>query len=549
MIRNCVIYLPSKPLPGCRGLAECLALCHLGLSVWRLSAVAVKRSWARAGCQMRSAFDCDRSGCNLAARRGTMPLLLIDSDRHREGNAVSAEGRKLLIVEDDPGLMKQLKWCFEGYDVYTAEDRSSAIAELRRHEPSVVLQDLGLPPDPEGVEEGFETLQEILKLAPHTKVIVVTGNGDQENALKSVELGAYDFYQKPVDTDTLRLLVDRAFNIGELEAENRRLQSIASDSPLDGIVAASEGMRHVCNMIEKVAPTNVTTLLLGESGTGKELLARALHRLSPREDRRFVAINCAAIPENLLESELFGYEKGAFTGAVKQTPGKIEVADSGTLFLDEIGDMPMSLQAKLLRFLQERVIERVGGRQEIAVDVRVICATNQNPIELIGQGQFREDLYYRVSEITIDIPPYRDREEGRLILARTLLNKYSNQQSRSFNGFSKDACSAIEAYSWPGNVRELENKIKSAVIMAEGKQVTAADLGIAVGDEMPENLNLREVRQRAESKAIRTALMRNFGNISRTAEELGVTRPTLYDLLNKYGLSAEAYSKRTIPNE
>lgn len=462
---------------------------------------------------------------------------------------MSAESRKLLIVEDDPGLLNQLKWCFEGYDVFTAEDRASAIVELRRHEPSVVLQDLGLPPKPEGVEEGLDTLQEILKLAPHTKVIVVTGNGDQENALRSVELGAYDFYQKPVDTDTLRLLVDRAFNLGELESENRRLQTVASDSPLDGIVAASEGMREVCHMIEKVAPTNVTTLLLGESGTGKELLARALHRLSPRSANRFVAINCAAIPENLLESELFGYEKGAFTGAVKQTPGKIEVADGGTLFLDEIGDMPIALQAKLLRFLQERVIERVGGRNEISVDVRVVCATNQNPVELIGQGQFREDLYYRVSEITIDIPPLRDREEGRLILARTLLNRCAKEQGRALNGFTKDACDAIEAYAWPGNVRELENKIKGAVIMAESKQVTAQDLGIAGVENEPPSLNLREVRQRAESKAIRVALMRNFGNISRAAADLGITRPTLYDLLGKYGLSAEAYSKRSIVGE
>ncbi len=454
-----------------------------------------------------------------------------------------------MIVEDDPGLLNQLKWCFEGYDVFTAEDRASAIVELRRHEPSVVLQDLGLPPKPEGVEEGLDTLQEILRLAPHTKVIVVTGNGDQENALRSVELGAYDFYQKPVDTDTLRLLVDRAFNLGELESENRRLQTVASDSPLDGIVAASEGMREVCHMIEKVAPTNVTTLLLGESGTGKELLARALHRLSPRADNRFVAINCAAIPENLLESELFGYEKGAFTGAVKQTPGKIEVADGGTLFLDEIGDMPIALQAKLLRFLQERVIERVGGRSEISVDVRVVCATNQNPVELIGQGQFREDLYYRVSEITIDIPPLRDREEGRLILARTLLNRCAKEQARALNGFTTDACDAIEAYPWPGNVRELENKIKGAVIMAESKQVTAQDLGIAGAENEPRSLNLREVRQRAESKAIRVALMRNFGNISRAAADLGITRPTLYDLLGKYGLSAEAYSKRSIVGE
>ncbi len=462
---------------------------------------------------------------------------------------MSTTSRKLLIVEDDPGLLKQLKWCFEGYDVVTAGDRVSAIAELRRHEPLVVLQDLGLPPNPEGVDEGLATLQETLKLAPLTKVIVVTGHGDQENALRAVALGAYDFYQKPVDTDTLELLVERAFNIAELESENRRLQSIASDSPLDGIVAASDAMLQVCRMIEKVAPTNVTTLLLGESGTGKELLARAIHRLSPRADKRFVAINCAAIPENLLESELFGYEKGAFTGAAKQTPGKVETADGGTLFLDEIGDMPLPLQAKMLRFLQERVVERVGGREEISVDVRVVCATNQNPVELIKEGLFREDLYYRVSEITIDIPPLRDREEGRLILARTLLNRYTEQQGRALNGFSDDANAAIEAYHWPGNVRELENKIKSAVIMADGKQVTAVDLGLSGSSGETESLNLREVRQRAESKAIRSALMKNFGNISRTAEQLGVTRPTLYDLLSKYGLSAEAYSKRSAEGE
>ena len=462
---------------------------------------------------------------------------------------MSEDGRKLLIVEDDPGLLNQLKWCFDGYEVITAEDRTSAINELRRHEPAVVLQDLGLPPHPEGVEEGLATLQDILRLSPHTKIIVVTGHGDQQNALRSVALGAYDFYQKPVDTDTLKLIVDRAFHMGELESENRRLQSLAGDSPLDGIVAASDGMRHVCRMIEKIAPTNVTTLLLGESGTGKELLARALHRLSPRVDNRFVAINCAAIPENLLESELFGYEKGAFTGAVKQTPGKIELSHRGTLFLDEIGDMPMALQAKLLRFLQERVIERVGGREEISVDVRVVCATNQNPVQLIEQGMFREDLYYRISEITIDIPPLRDRDEGRLILARTILNKYAKQQGRPISGFTKDACDAIEAYNWPGNVRELENKIKGAVIMAEGKQVTGLDLGLPSGQAEPEALNLREVRQRAESRAIRMALMRNFGNISRTSEELGVTRPTLYDLLNKYGLSAEAYLKRNVVGE
>ncbi|MCH8249173.1 MAG: PEP-CTERM-box response regulator transcription factor [Proteobacteria bacterium] len=460
---------------------------------------------------------------------------------------MSEQARKLLIVEDDPGLLKQLKWCFEGYDVYTAENREAAIAELRRHEPAVVLQDLGLPPKPEGVEEGLATLAETLKLAPHTKVIVVTGNGDQENALTAVAQGAYDFYEKPVDTNTLKLLVDRAFNISELEGENRRLQSQVNESPLDGIIAASEGMLAVCRMIEKVAPTDVTTLLLGESGTGKELLARALHKLSSRADQNFVAINCAAIPENLLESELFGHEKGSFTGAHKQSIGKVEMASGGTLFLDEIGDMPISLQAKMLRFLQERVIERVGGRQEIPVDVRVISATNQNPESLIKEGLFREDLYYRVSEITINIPPFRDREEGRLILARTFLLEYCEKQKRAINGFSDDAVLAIEAYAWPGNVRELENKIKGAVIMAEGKMVTAADLGIASGDGDAESLNLREVRQRAESKAIRVVLTKCFGNISKAAEMLGITRPTLYDLLNKYGLSADSYSKKAAP--
>ncbi len=457
--------------------------------------------------------------------------------------------RSLLIVEDDPGLCRQLRWCFEDYVIHIAGDRESAIAELRRHEPVVVLQDLGLPPHPEGVEEGLLTLAEILRLAPHTKVIVVTGNGDQENALTAIAQGAYDFYEKPVNTDTLKLLVDRAFNIAELEAENRQLQNRVNESPLDGIVAASESMLAVCRMIEKVAPTDASTLLLGESGTGKELLARALHRLSTRADANFVAINCAAIPENLLESELFGHEKGAFTGAHKQTMGKVEIADGGTLFLDEIGDMPMSLQAKMLRFLQERVIERVGGRQLIPVDVRVVCATNQNLQFLIEDSRFRDDLYYRIAEITINIPPLRDREEGRLILARSILQKYGGKHRRALNGFSEDAIAAVESYSWPGNVREMENKIKGAVIMADGKFVTAADLGLS-GDSVRdsvESLNLREVRQRAESKAIRVALTRCYGNISKAAELLGITRPTLYDLLNKYGLSAEGYSKKASP--
>ncbi len=447
--------------------------------------------------------------------------------------------KRLLVVEDDPGLQSQLRWCFEDYEVLVAEDRESALAQLRRYEPPVVLQDLGLPPDAEGVSEGLATLEETLALVPATKVIVVTGHGDQENAVKAVGLGAYDFYQKPVETEALQLIVNRAYQIFELEQENQRLLRHQGESPLDGIVAASDAMLQVCRVIEKVAPTNATSLLLGESGTGKELLARALHSLSPRADKRFVAINCAAIPENLLESELFGYERGAFTGAAKQTQGKVELADGGTLFLDEIGDMPMALQAKLLRFLQERVIERVGGREEIPVDVRVVCATNRDPKVAIDEGLFREDLYYRVSEITINIPPLREREGCRLILARTLLEHEAEKQGRPIKGFSQDAQSAIQNYAWPGNVREMENKIKGAVIMAEGKQVTVADLGLADVDIAGPDLNLREVRRRAESRAIKRALVSSAGNISRAAKMLGITRPTLYDLIEKYDIQAQ----------
>jgi two-component system NtrC family response regulator len=450
--------------------------------------------------------------------------------------SVSTDTRKLLIVEDDPGIQSQLKWCFEDYEVIPAENRASAITELRRHEPPVVLQDLGLPPDDNGVEEGFSTLREILQLAPFTKVVVVTGHGDQCNAVKAVGLGAYDFYQKPVDVDTLQLIVQRAYHIHELEAENRRLSEVSNGAGvLNSIIAGSDAMLKVCRMIEKVAPTSVTTLLLGESGTGKEVLARAIHSLSNRADKPFVAINCAAIPDTLLESELFGFEKGAFTGAVKTTPGKIEVADGGTLFLDEIGDMPLSLQAKLLRFLQERVVERVGGRAEIPVDVRVVCATNKNLPEEMSAGRFREDLYYRISEITIDIPPVRERQGGRIVLARHLLAKFAKQQGKNIKGFAEDAQDAIDTHAWPGNVREMENRIKASVIMAEGKLVTAEDLGLQLDGEPP-SLNLRVVRQEAETRAIRDALARTAGNISRAADLLGITRPTLYDLMQKHGI-------------
>ncbi len=445
--------------------------------------------------------------------------------------------KKLLVVEDDPGLQSQLRWCFEDYEVLVADSRETALSQLRRHEPPLVTLDLGLPPDPANASEGLATLEEILSLAPNTKVIVVTGNDDRDNALKAIALGAYDFYQKPVDGEILKLIVDRAFDLYTLEKENQKLEQRQRASPLQGIIAASQEMLSICATVEKVAPTDVSTLLLGESGTGKELLARALHDLSNRHDHRFVAINCAAIPETLLESELFGYEKGAFTGASKQTRGKIEYANGGTFFLDEVGDLPMSLQAKLLRFLQERVIERVGGREEISVDVRVICATHRDLSVLIGEGKFREDLYYRISEITINIPPLRQREGDVLMLARTFMKLHSEKQGRSLRGFSKDAVAALESYHWPGNVRELENKVKRAVIMCESNQILAQDLELASIDEdnaMP--FNLRQVREHAERQALVRALAFADGNLSQAADMLGITRPTLYTLLHKYNM-------------
>lgn len=447
---------------------------------------------------------------------------------------------KLLIVEDDVGLQRQLKWCFDDHEVLIAGNRSEALAQLRRFAPPVILQDLGLPPDAEGVGEGMATLREILNIAPQTKVIVVTGNHDRENAVRAVSLGAYDFYQKPVDTDVLRLIVSRAFNMHALEEQNRQLRQAHGDSPFEGFIATDEAMLKVCRVIEKVAPADVSVLILGESGTGKELLARAVHTQSNRRTGRFVAINCAAIPEQLLESELFGHEKGAFTGAVKQTLGKVEMADGGTLFLDEIGDMPLALQAKLLRFLQGRVIERVGGRQEIPVNVRVVCATNKDLQGLIGEQQFRQDLFFRISEVTINVPPLRARPGGPTVLAHSLLRKHSGAGGRPKRGFTEEAIAALEAYTWPGNVRELENKVKTAAIMAEGNMITADDLNLKEAVEGALLFNLKEVRTRAERQAIQQALSITNGNVSKTAELLGVSRPTLYDLMEKYAIRVQS---------
>ena len=450
----------------------------------------------------------------------------------------SQSGGPLLIVEDDAGLQKQLKWSFDDLEVVIAGDREAALVAVRRYEPAVVTLDLGLPPDADGASEGLATLKQILALAPATKVIVVSGNQDRANAVQAVAAGAYDYYHKPIEPDILRLIVNRAMHLHQLEAENQRLQQPQGDA-LNGVITGSVAMQKVCRTIEKVAPVDATALLLGDSGTGKELLARALHELSPRVKERFVAINCAAIPENLLESELFGYEKGAFTGAGKQTKGKIEYANQGTLFLDEVGDLPLSLQAKLLRFLQERVVERLGGRDEIPVDVRVVCATHQDLRRLIEEGRFREDLFYRISEITINIPALRARDGDAILLAHAFLEKFSKQYNKATKSFAPDAISAIKAHVWPGNVREMENCIKRAVIMSDGIRIDSADLGLAQREEEPALLNLRQAREIAEREAISRALARVNGNVARAAELLGISRPTLYDLMSRLGLQAK----------
>lgn len=457
-------------------------------------------------------------------------------------NFVSDNGKPLLVVEDDEGLQSQLRWAFDGYEVIIAGDRKAAVAALRRHQPGVVLLDLGLPPDPGGVTEGLATLNALLSLSPETKVIVVTGDNDRGNAVKAIAGGAYDFHQKPADPELLALLVDRAQHVFELERENQALQRSAENMPLDNIIAVSPQMLKVCRTVEKIAPSDITTLLLGASGTGKERFAQAIHELSPRADERMVAINCAAIPDTLLESELFGYEKGAFTGASQQTIGKIEHANGGTLFLDEIGDLPHELQAKLLRFLQERVIERLGGRKEIPVDVRVVCATHQNLEQHIAEGTFREDLYYRVSEMVINIPVLKDREGDAVVLAKSFLSRFAGDQGTGVKNFDVNALRAIDNYEWPGNVRELESRIKRAVIMADGSHVTAEDLELedyledTVRADAAMPLNLRQIREKAERTAILKALSHSDDNITEAAELLGVTRPTLYSMMEKYQL-------------
>lgn len=449
----------------------------------------------------------------------------------------------LLIVEDDLALQKQIKWSLDRFDSVTASDRESALVQFRRHQPAVVTMDLGLPPDPDSVSEGFRLLEQMLDIDPNVKVIVLTGQNDQANALRAISLGAYDFFAKPFEPELLGLTIDRAFRLFELQSENRRLQQVRQPDALSGLITRDPEMLRTCRVIERVASSDATVLLLGESGTGKEVLAQGLHQASKRSGK-FVAINCAAIPEALLESELFGHERGAFTGATKTTIGKIETANGGTLMLDEIGDLPHPLQAKLLRFLQERKIERIGGRQEIAVDVRVVCATHQNLQGLIGEQLFREDLYYRLAEIVINIPALRQRQGDAVLLAQSFLRRFAQDQRRGNLAFTDDAIAAIEAHRWPGNVRELLNVVRRAVIMADGGRVTAADLGLTSPADAADpgrttsfaDVDLRRVREEAERQAILSALGRTDGNIAKAAEMLGVSRPTLYDLMSRLSI-------------
>ncbi len=456
-------------------------------------------------------------------------------------NHSSDKGReKLLVVEDDPGLQKQLKWAYEDFDVLIASNRTEAIDMLRAEEPTVVTLDLGLPPDPDGVTEGFATLSDILRLAPETKVIVASGHGARDSAVRAIASGAWDFYQKPVDIDELHLIVRRAFHVSTLETENRRLTAMqGGDNRLLGtLISAAPEMQKVARTIERVAGTSASVVLLGASGTGKELLARGLHDASDRKGKPFVAINCAAIPENLLESELFGHEKGAFTGAVKTTIGKIESADGGTLFLDEVGDIPLQLQVKLLRFLQERVIERIGGRQTIPVDVRIVTATHRDLDKMIAEESFREDLYYRLAEIVVRIPTLAERPGDAVLLAKHFLMRFAKEMNPQIKGFTPDALAAIDYWGWPGNVRELENRMKRAVIMADDRLIHADDLDFGkVADEDVDVINLKTVREMADRTAIRRAIARTQGNISNAAKLLGVSRPTLYDLMKQHQIS------------
>jgi two-component system, NtrC family, response regulator len=453
---------------------------------------------------------------------------------------MSPTAKSLLIVDDDSGLLRQLRWAFSDHKVYPAASRHEAIEIIRAAPVPVAILDLGLPPDPDGASEGLATLMEIREIAPATKVIIATGNETREHALRAIALGAYDFYQKPIDIEVLRMIVGRAEQMFELEAENRRLNEAAIASPIDGIIANSPEMLQVLRNIEKLAPTDVAVLILGESGTGKELLAHALHKMSRRAHAPFIPINCAAIPETLLESELFGHEKGAFTGAVRQNIGRIESAHRGTLFLDEIGDLPLPMQVKMLRFLQDQVVERIGGRKPVQVDVRIVCATNQDLDRMLVEGSFREDLFYRLNEVAVKVPPLRERPADAVVLASFFLRRFAAEYGHVARGISSSALAAIRDHPWPGNVRELENRVKRAVVMTDGALVSAADLELSTSEDEAKSLDIRSARSRAEREVIQLAMAQAGSNLSKAAKLLGISRPTLYDLMQQHQLSLDA---------
>ncbi len=456
---------------------------------------------------------------------------------HATPSPLHSSKHKLLVVEDDEAIRSQMKWALmNDYEVLLAEDRPNALELFRQEIPPVVTLDLGLPPHPSEAEEGFAALSEMLSHDGFAKVIVITGQGEKDNALKAVGEGAYDFFCKPIQIDELKVVLQRAFYVSQLERENRELQLRSNGEPFAAMLGTSPQMQEAFASIRKVAATDAPVLITGESGTGKELVAKATHKLSTRKTGPFVVINCSAIPETLLESELFGHEKGAFTGAHVQRKGRFEVARGGTLFLDEIGELSMPLQVKLLRFLQEQRIERVGGREEIFIDVRVMAATNRDLKDAMKEGRFREDLYYRLGVVTIALPPLREREGDILLLAASLLHRYLAENKKKISGFTTQAVRALETHHWPGNVRELENRIKRAVIMAEGSKITPQDLELSFQYTKLEGRGLREARQGLEKDIILRALSKNKGNVTKTAEELGVSRPTLYELMEKLGV-------------
>jgi two-component system, NtrC family, response regulator len=443
----------------------------------------------------------------------------------------------ILVVEDDAEIREQMRWALaDAYEVTTAGTSREALALMKRERPPLVTLDLGLPPRPAEAAEGLAVLQEMLGIDPLAKIVVITGNAERGHALEAVQRGAYDFMQKPVQLDVLKVILQRAAYLYQIETDNRRLQQQKVQQGFHGIIGVSAPMQQLYETVRRVAASDLSVLLAGESGTGKELVARAVHRESARRDGPFVAINCGAIPEDLLESELFGHERGAFTGAHMQRKGRIEMAQGGTLLLDEIGELPLSLQVKLLRFLQEQRIERVGGRESIAVDVRVVAATNVNLVEALERAQFRKDLFYRLSVVQIRVPPLRERQEDILYLAQAFMLRYRDELHSKVNAFSDESREAIQAYEWPGNVRELENRIKRAVVMAQGHTIQPADLELADPAAQPTYVTLRQARSQLEKTLIRQALTRSNGNVTRAAEELGISRQALHECIHKYGL-------------